>query len=178
MEWPDNSQNRNPIEELRSYMNLKHQERDTLLISCLVEALQDFWVHEIDQDYCRKLYVCVDIFKVFCRQPIWFFFLHFSHTFFGGTVMCNQLLPATARYQTNTTLPMAASTGVLKRRLFPTVLFNYDIKREYQSFDIVCLNSTTLQIAATAGVLNRNFSLLCFIMIAKEEIKQSVLYAF
>lgn len=55
LEWPGNSPDLNPIEELWANMKLKLQEKNTSTPQQLVEALRDIWVHNIDLDYCRSL---------------------------------------------------------------------------------------------------------------------------
>lgn len=55
LKWPGNSLDLNPIEELWSYMKLRLQEKDTLSIPLLIDALRDLWIHGIDPEQYRKL---------------------------------------------------------------------------------------------------------------------------
>lgn len=56
LEWPGNSPDLNPIEELWANMKLRLQGRDTSTPQQLAKALRDIWVPDIDLDYCKRLY--------------------------------------------------------------------------------------------------------------------------
>ena len=55
LEWPGNSPNLNPIENLWSNMKIKVSEKQPLSGAELVKAIKEVWVKEISKEYCQSL---------------------------------------------------------------------------------------------------------------------------
>ncbi len=55
LEWPGNSSNLNPNEELWANMKLKLHEGDTSTLPRLVEALRDILEHDTGVEHCKRL---------------------------------------------------------------------------------------------------------------------------
>ena len=54
-EWPENSPDLNPIENLWSVMKNKASEKHSTNLGTLQSAIKEVWVKEISSDYCCKL---------------------------------------------------------------------------------------------------------------------------
>ena len=55
LEWPGNSPDLNPIENLWHVAKMKLQGKNTGSVPKLIRAIQDMWVNDLTPEYCRNL---------------------------------------------------------------------------------------------------------------------------
>ena len=55
LDWPGNSPDLNPNENLRALMKAKESEKQSLNLEVLRKVIKEVWVHEISPDYCLNL---------------------------------------------------------------------------------------------------------------------------
>ena len=55
LDWPGNSPDLNPIENLRTNLKNKVSERQPTIAKMLEQAIKEVWVRDISPAYCRNL---------------------------------------------------------------------------------------------------------------------------
>ena len=55
LEWPGNSPDLNPIENLWHLAKMKLEKADTSSVPRLIQAIKRMWLLDLSPDYCRKL---------------------------------------------------------------------------------------------------------------------------
>ena len=55
LDWPPNSPDLNPIEEMWGFMKKKLETMDSSRVPCLVTSLKELWMNHLPLDYCKKL---------------------------------------------------------------------------------------------------------------------------
>ena len=55
LDWPGNSHDLNPIENLWALINAKVSEKQPSSLEALQKVIKKVWVHEISPDYCLYL---------------------------------------------------------------------------------------------------------------------------